>query len=459
MRLFEYPYIIITILFFCFLVLGIVGIYFARQGLRATKGTKQIDFSTVSKLELLFHRLGKQKKNRCVIYISVSLENARNLYSEDEAGRIYNRLKPIFLKLFADGHNGLIARYDGRNFIALEECESKRLKTKLEQCIASVNQQLTELGVLNIAQLQFGYYCGGAGSVSFSDAINRAKQACTVAEQENLPYAEWTSSGGKALEQKIKIENKIETEIDNNRFFLEYQPVVDAETKKIVGAEVLSRLYSEEEGVLTPKSFLSAVNSVGVQNKFDYYIFEKNCKWISNQKSRRERYVYTINFSRTTLCEADFADNIIRIVEKYGLSYASLAVEILEDSSVVGVAREQMIQNLLRLKEKGILILLDDFGSGYTTFGDLQNLHIDTVKIDKSITANAHTETGFLILKNIVRTAHDLGMKTVCEGIETPEQEKIATEAGCDMLQGYYYSRPIPVTKLEELLKQQENEE
>ena len=102
---------------------------------------------------------------------------------------------------------------------------------------------------------------------------------------------------------------------------------------------------------------------------------------------------------------------------------------------------------------KGQNILLDDFGSGYTSYDDLQNLAIDILKIDKRITKNAHTEKGLAILKNIVKTASDLGIKTICEGIETAEEEKIAISAGCDMLQGYYYYHPMPVTKLEQLLQ------
>ena len=222
-------------------------------------------------------------------------------------------------------------------------------------------------------------------------------------------------------------------------------------TKKIIGAEVLSRLNSESEGVLTPGSFLSAVDSVGINDKFDYYIFEKNCKWISNNKEQRENYVYTINFSRTTLCDPLFAKNIIDTIEKYNLKYESLAIEILEDKNVTGNSREYMKNNLLALKEKGISILLDDFGSGFTAFGDLQSFAIDTVKVDKSIIKNSNTETGFAILKNIIQTAKDIGLKTVCEGIETKEEERVAVEVGCDMLQGYYYYRPMKVSQLEGL--------
>ena len=95
--------------------------------------------------------------------------------------------------------------------------------------------------------------------------------------------------------------------------------------------------------------------------------------------------------------------------------------------------------------------MLDDFGSGYTTFSDLQNLDVSVVKIDKTITQNSVTDTGFIILKNIIRTAHDIGFKTLCEGVETKEQEEAAIKAGCDLLQGFYYYRPMPVAQLEKV--------
>ena len=130
-----------------------------------------------------------------------------------------------------------------------------------------------------------------------------------------------------------------------------------------------------------------------------------------------------------------------------------MAVEILEDKNITGEAKQQMIDNLSTLKDKGISILLDDFGSGYTTFVDLQNLDISIIKIDKSITQNAGTETGFKILKNIIQTSKDIGFKTLCEGIETKEQEDAAIEAGCDLLQGFYYYTPRSAATLEKILE------
>ena len=306
---------------------------------------------------------------------------------------------------------------------------------------------------MSFSQANFGYFLTSSNQISFDIALNRARQASAIAEDKGIAFCEWNSSSGKELERKIKIENNIQNELKNNKFFLDYQPVFDAKTKKMMGAEVLSRLNSENDGILTPGAFLSAVKNVGINEKFDYYIFDKNCKWISNDKEKRGKYIFTTNFSRATLSEVSFADKIIEIVEKYSLDYSCIAIEILEDINLSDEQTNAMINNLSALKEKGITVLLDDFGRGYTSFMDLTNFKIDIVKIDKSITQKAITETGFVILKNIIKTATDLGYKTLCEGIETQDHERVAIEAGCDFLQGYYYYRPMSVTKLEELFE------
>ena len=165
------------------------------------------------------------------------------------------------------------------------------------------------------------------------------------------------------------------------------------------------------------------------------------------------KYVYTINFSRYTLCDPNLAENIIKIIEKYDIDFSCIAGEILEDKSLDNEEKSIMIENLTRLKNKGILFLLDDFGKGYTNFGDLVDFDIGIVKIDKSITQNATGQVGFSVLKNIIRTAHDLGFKALCEGIETEEHKKAVVEAGCDILQGYHFYRPMPVTQLETLFE------
>lgn len=447
MHVFENPYIIIASLAIGVVVLAAISICFAVRGLRAANGQTERSFTSISKMESRFKAMGKSR-SRLVLYINLSTDNLRISRSEQ---KLFLEIKHNLLYTFANGEESFAAAYDDKNYIVIANLDAETIKEQIETCINDINKILLKHSAFNVVIVKIGSYDSSRIQVNFDDAVARAKQACMLAKTQKTSYVEWTASSGKALEKKIKIANNIEKEIDNNRFFLEYQPVLDAKTKKIIGAEVLSRLNSENEGILAPKSFLSAVDSVGINEKFDYYIFEKNCKWISNDKKQREGYKYTINFSRSTISEPEFVKKITSIAEKYDLKFSCLAVEILEDKNITGEAKQQMIDNLSLLKEKGISILLDDFGSGYTTFGDLQILDISIIKIDKSITQNSVTETGFKILKNIIQTAKDIGFKTLCEGIETEEQEDAVIKAGCDLLQGFYYYKPMSVATLENL--------
>ena len=453
--IFEYPYVIITVLVMFFILMGLIGLYFTMKSVRTVKGTTEKSFCGMGKIENDFEKAGALRKNRSVIYISISLDGMKRLYSESKAVRMYEQIKKILFNHFCLDTDGEISLYGQESFVAMNSLEEGALAQRIDKCFAEINEAFVKHGAVNAVRINFGYHLTSSTEVSFKTAFARAKQACSMAEDKNVLYCQWDSSNGKAFERKIKIENTIQNEIDNNRFFLEYQPILDARTNKIMGAEVLSRLNSPTEGVLTPHLFLSAVNNVGLNEKFDYYIFEKNCKWISSDKENRVKYVYTINFSRSTLCDKDLAASIIDIIEKYGINYSCIAVEILEDKNLNKDEKAVMVANLARLKEKGILMLLDDFGKGYTSFGDLTEFDINIVKIDKAITQNSITESGFVILKNIIRTAHDLGFKTLCEGIETIERKMMAVSAGCDMLQGYYFYRPMPVAQLEKLFEKQ----
>ena len=455
MVIFEYPYVIITILVFACLIMGGVGIYFTVKCVKTANGVEEKGFSGTGKLKSTYDALGKTRQNRSLVYAEISLDSMNRLYSESKAMRIMSQIRPIFLKVFSDDEKSEVCAYTKTDFLSVLSKTNEEAEETMKHCLSEIQAVLLQNEAVNMAEVYFGYYSAMSTEVEFDEALARAKQACAMAEEQKVSCCRWDSTRSRALEQKIKIENNIQSEIANNRFFLEYQPITDAKTGKIVGAEVLSRLNSEEDGVLSPGKFLSAVQSLGINDKFDYYIFEKNCKWIAADPDQRQKYMYTINFSRSTLCDPSFADSVIAIAQSYGVNFSALAVEILEDQNLSLQESRQMTENLAKLKEQGFLVLLDDFGRGYTSFSDLHNFDINIVKIDKEITHNATTQTGFLIMKNIVQTARDLGMKTLCEGVETEEQKRLAAEVGCDMIQGYYCYRPMPVSRLEDLFREE----
>lgn len=453
MKILRSPVVILILLIVVMLISGLAAVYFAVLGTRASRRkTVAADFVTTSQLQRMFDKMGNFRKCRCLIYISVSLEKARSLYSDGKAWQIFSDIKPILLRHFAGEVNQNIALYDQKNFIALNSWSVELAKMHAEQCLEDIRQCLLKHSALNVVDIRIGSYCTMATRITFDDAIGRAKQACISAASDNVPHVEWSGRNGRAIEKKIQIENNIESEIENNNFMLACQPVVSTVSKRIVGAEILARLNSKD-GLLSPASFISAVNSVGLNEKFDYYIFEKTCIWISNNRAQRERYRYTVNFSRTTLCNPFCAVNIRRIMEQYGIKPSVLSVEIMEDKAMPAAEKERMMATLRELRQIGVSILIDDFGSEYASYGDMQNLAglVDIIKIDKSITQTIGSESGLSVFRNIVRTAKELGLRIVCEGVETKEQEAIVTDAGCDMIQGFYYYRPMPVSQFEKL--------
>jgi len=453
MQIFEYPYVIITIFVFASAVMGIIAMYFSLKYSKTANGTEEKDFLGLGKLEARYKKMLREKQRRCLIYVSVSLDNMIRFGSEAKAMRLLGEIRKVLLEYVATGEDDTISACSKLAYAVLKDCTEEEAEAEVEKAVEAINKLTRESEAVTHAKTRFGIYFTNSTEVNFDTAIARAKQACTMAENSGTDLLLWDNANGREFERKTVRENSIEDEIENNKFFLEYQPIIDSHTGNLVGAEVLARLNSLNDGIVKPNDFLDAVNNVGLTEKFDYYIFEKNCKWISNNKEQREKYLYTINFSRTTLCAENFAARIIGIADKYGLKPSCLAVEILEDKNIGDKEKNVMVENIRLLKERGFSILLDDFGGGYTSFTDLSNFDVSIVKIDKKIIRNAQTKAGFVILKNIIATAKDLGFKTLCEGVETSEHNEIAKEADCDMIQGFYYYKPMSVPDFQKLFE------
>ena len=160
----------------------------------------------------------------------------------------------------------------------------------------------------------------------------------------------------------------------------------------------------------------------------------------------------SVNVSTKDFYYADLYQVFTGLVEKYDINPGLLNIEITETVFMSDMQLHMEVIN--KLRAYGFHIEIDDFGSGYTTFGDLQHLDISIVKIDRSITHNSVTDTGFIILKNIIQTAHDIGFKTLCEGVETKEQLDFLQSVDCDMIQGYYFAKPMPIEEFEEKYKE-----
>lgn len=184
----------------------------------------------------------------------------------------------------------------------------------------------------------------------------------------------------------------------------------------------------EQELMERAEDFLSCIDSAGLYPKFDKYIFQKACAWLNHSLEAGENVDYiTCNFSRKTLSEANTAEELMKIADSYGISYGKMAIEITERERVSNM--QQFLENLQKLHEVGFLIFLDDYGVGVTTLKDMIDYPLDAVKIDKSMLYETSADQGRAVYRTLVNVARELGLKVICEGIETEEQNSFAREA------------------------------
>ncbi len=247
--------------------------------------------------------------------------------------------------------------------------------------------------------------------------------------------------------------NKIRDGLKNEEFKMHLQFIVDNKTKKIVSSEALSRWEDSSGEVIMPGKYIGVMEKSGLIIMFDYYMFEKVCdklsKWADTDFGE---IAISCNFTRITISEKDFVTKIKDIADKYAFDRSKLLMEITEDSieKNLDIARN----NIIKAKELGFRIALDDIGSGYTALISLCEYPIDVVKIDREVLLLSDKESGKKLFLGIVSLIHKLNLKVVCEGVETEEQNTLVSESECDYIQGWYYSKALPETLAEDFYKE-----
>jgi EAL domain-containing protein (putative c-di-GMP-specific phosphodiesterase class I) len=200
-----------------------------------------------------------------------------------------------------------------------------------------------------------------------------------------------------------------------------FQFVVDSKSKKIVSAEALSRWDNPEKGIIGPYNYIGSMESEGIISKHDFHMFQLACRQLEKWSTTEYKDIsISCNFTRITLSEEDFIENLKSISQKYSFDKSKLAIEITEDT--MENDREIAKRNVILCKQLGFKVYLDDLGSGYTSLSNLCDYPIDIVKIDRDILLKTDTESGKALFCWIISLAHSLNIGVICEGVETVEQ-------------------------------------
>lgn len=260
-------------------------------------------------------------------------------------------------------------------------------------------------------------------------------------------------SGIKNRSNEKFLLNKIRYGLKNKEFKMHLQFIVDNKTKRIVSSEALSRWETPEGEVIMPGKYIGIMAKSGLIIKFDYYMFENVCDKLSKWADTDfDQITISCNFTRITISEKDFISKIKKIADQYAFDRSKLIMEITEDSieKNLDIARN----NIIKMKELGFRIALDDIGSGYTSLISLCEYPIDIVKLDREVLLFSEKESGKKLFLGIISLIHSLNLKVVCEGVETEEQNTLVSESECDYLQGWYYSKALPEASAEIFYKE-----
>ena len=391
-----------------------------------------------------------------VLFFNVKNFKAVNELFGVESGDVV--LQNIFRTLTHSKLSPVItARVESDHFVCL--VENKNLD--FEELTSVCDNKFVKDGKCMNLIIRCGIFYVEEKPMKISGMIDRAKLAKRYITDEYVqPYMVYDHSMQVAYIDKAKLARELQEGIAKEQFKVYYQPVIDTKTGKIASAEALIRWIHPDKGFISPALFIPTLEENGHISELDFYVLKKVWQFI-NDRCENNKFVVpiSVNLSWMDFYDEIMMEKILKEMDRFrenGREHMA-RFEITETS--YAAIRENRSGILESLRIKNAKILLDDFGSGFSSFGMLQDYDFDILKIDMSfirkIGENPKTKS---IVHSIIGMAHEIGIKTVAEGVETEEQVSFLRQSGCDYIQGYYYSKPLPEEEFVEFLEKADAE-
>lgn len=290
-------------------------------------------------------------------------------------------------------------------------------------------------------------------NLAIEAAVGRANLARrSIKDQKQSSYAFFDNAMIERIRDERSIENIMEESLVKHEFKVYLQPKFSLDDgNELVGAEALVR-WQHDGSLITPNRFIPVFEKNGFIVQLDYYMFEETCKlqkkWLEMGNKPK---IISVNMSRLHLRSKHFVKDLVDICNKYEIDTRYFEIEITESAAYENLDILSAVFG--EIKSYGFHVSIDDFGTGYSSLNMLKDLKVDVLKIDRSfLTENAdENENASRIIACVVTLASSLNIATICEGIETKEQADLLKKLGCNMAQGYYFARPMPVSEFEKL--------
>jgi diguanylate cyclase (GGDEF)-like protein/PAS domain S-box-containing protein len=353
--------------------------------------------------------------------------------------------------------NDMVAHYGGDEFVVMidhsDEAALSLLVPRLLACIAEpVMVDDRELQVT--CSIGFSIY-----PIDGRDAdtlLKNADAAMYRAKEQGRNNAQfYTEELNQKIRKRLSMESMLRQALKRNEFFLHYQPQVDLRTGRVTGVEALIRWRHEPEGLISPADFIPLAEELGLIVPIGKWVLQTACNQMKAwQDAGLPKICIAVNLSTRQFRQKDLVEMIACVLEETGLDPCYLEIELTESMMMHNI--EAAVATLGKLKGMGIKLSIDDFGTGYSSLNYLKRFPIDVLKIDQSFVRDITSDADdAAIARSIITLAHSLKLKVIAEGVETEAQLNYLGAHHCDVIQGYYYSQPMPADACEQWLLQE----
>lgn len=351
--------------------------------------------------------------------------------------------------------NELAARISADNFMLLVKFKDEDSLMKRVDSVNEKFRQGQKLKNRNLNIIIISGVCVIQDNIDISTAIDNANIARKSIKSSQRPQCKlYDDQMFEKITKEIEIANSMDEALKNNEFSIYLQPKINLSDGRLVGAEALVRWIKPEGTIIPPDNFIPQFERNGFIINLDFFVYEEVCKtlrkWIDNGV---DVIPISVNVSRVHLNEEDFVGKFKKLVDSYNISPELLELELTE---TIFLEHTELALNAMReFRKLGYQVSIDDFGAGYSSLNLLKDIQTDVLKIDKGFFLQGEmNKEGKVIVSNIINMAKELNMKVLSEGVETKMQSDFLRDISCDMAQGYFYSRPVPVKEFENIMNQ-----
>lgn len=391
-------------------------------------------------------------KAALVVFDIVKFKVINDLHGYERGNKVLQRVADVLRENMRPGE--FFCRSTADNFIMLLSYEDRRkFRTRLILLATQIRRDCTVVGSCLMVDSAFGVY-EITEDIPFYIMLDRTHLALDNAKRMSGDKIQFYDEADlRRIVAEKQIENSMEEALERGDFSVYLQPKCDFATGRMVGAEALVRWNKGDAGLVRPDDFIPIFEKNGFILRLDMFILEQVVSLLAQWKERGLKQVpIAVNFSRLHLNDSRYIPQMTRLVDKYGVPHNLIEVELTEN---VIFNNLECAQNVIRgLHRKGFSVAMDDFGSGYSSLNVLKNLQFDGIKLDKEFLdgfeENANAKK---VIEGAVDMIKSLGVKVIAEGVETKEQADFLCATGCDVAQGYLFSKPMDVEAFESWLK------